>query len=119
MSTKSNRTVTGVNTLGGLLRNLSKIQSRAGVDTPMVAAKPKPTVRKAESVTNSAGDSVEGIIRKALRSYNFVRKFIRMYRKSKSGKVVFYLRNGEPMVMSLERLEFLRNSVKKINKNYE
>ena len=52
-------------------------------------------------------------ITEALKNPRFVAKVNKSYRRSESGRVVLYFRKGEPMAMTVERLDTLLRTVKK------
>jgi len=57
-------------------------------------------------------ENTDGIIEAALKQPRFLRKIMKAYRRSPSGRVVLYTRKGEPMVMTLERMNILQKTVK-------
>jgi hypothetical protein len=64
------------------------------------------------SAKNGNGVASDVIIANALKTPAFIRKVGKAMRRSDNGRVVLYARKSEPMVMTLERWESLRVTVK-------
>jgi hypothetical protein len=72
---------------------------------------PSELIEKVKSIRNS-GQTDSRVIEGAIKTPRFVRKIIKSYRRSPSGRIVLYTKKGEPMVMTLERMTTLQTTVK-------
>jgi glucose-6-phosphate dehydrogenase assembly protein OpcA len=74
---------------------------------------PSEFIERVKTVRTNGQGETDTVIAAALHLPRFTKKIVKAVRRSDSGRVVLYTRKGEPMVMTLERMESLKATVKK------